>query len=72
MKHLEKLASEYAQKNFPIYEGCKNGNNIIKHDVAYHSFIDGFNEGMRILMDIGNIKCLDKRIGDFNFVEVEE
>lgn len=55
MKHLEKLAAEYAQKNFPIYEGCNNGNNVIKHDVAYHSFCDGFNESMRILMEIGNI-----------------
>ena len=67
MKHLEKLAAEYAQKNFPIYEGCN-----IYHDVAYHSFADGFNEAMRILMEIGNIKSLDKRIGPFNFIEVEE
>lgn len=43
MKHLEKLAAEYAQKNFPVYEGCNNGNNTIKHDVAYHSFCDDFN-----------------------------
>lgn len=68
MKHLEKLAAEYAQKNFPIYEGCNDS----KHDVAYHSFADGFNEAMRILMDIGNIKSLDKRIEPFNFIEVEE
>lgn len=72
MKHLDKLASEYAQKNFPVYEGCDNGYTAIKHDVAYHSFCDGFNEAMRILMDIGNIKSLDKRIGEFNFIEVEE
>lgn len=72
MKYLEKLAAEYAQKNFPIYEGCNNGYNPIKHDVAYHSFVDGFNEAMRILMEIGNIKSLDNRIGEFNFIEVEE
>lgn len=72
MKHLEELAKEYAQKNFPIYEGYNNGNNAIKHDVAYHSFCDGFNEGMRILMEIGNIKSLDKRIGEFNFIAMEE
>lgn len=72
MKHLEKLAAEYAQKNFPMYEGCYNGNDAIKHDVAYHSFCDGFNEAMRILMDTGNIKSLDKRIEPFNFIEVEE
>lgn len=70
MKHLEELAKEYAQKNFPISEGSNS--NIIKHDVAYHSFCDGFNEGMRILMGIGNIKSLDKRIVEFNFIEVEE
>ena len=69
MKHLEELASEYAQKNFPIYEGC---NNTIKHDVAYHSFCDGFNEAMRILMEIGNIKHIDTRIDEFNFIEVDE
>lgn len=72
MKHLEKLAAEYAQKNFPIQEKHNNGEELIKHDVAYHSFCDGFNEAMRILMDIGNIKSLDKRIGEFNFIDVEE
>ena len=29
MKHLEELAKEYAQKNFPICEGSNS--NIIKH-----------------------------------------
>lgn len=72
MKHLEELAAEYAQKNFPMFEGCKNGINAIKHDVAYHSFSDGFNEAMRILMEIGNIKHIDKMICEFNFIEVEE
>lgn len=69
MKHLEELAAEYAQKNFPMFEGS---NNTIKHDVAYHSFCDGFNEAMRILMDIGNIKSFDTRIDKFNFIEMEE
>ena len=69
MKHLEELAAEYAQKNFPMFEGC---NNAIKHDVAYHSFSDGFNEAMRILMEIGNIKHIDTRICEFNFIEVEK
>lgn len=72
MKHLEKLAFEYAQKNFPVYEGCDNCINANKNNIAYHSFCDGFNEAMRILMDIGNIKHLDKRIGEFNFIAVEE
>lgn len=72
MKDLKQLAAEYAQKNFPMYEGCNNGFEAIKHDVAYHSFADGFNEAMRILMKIGNIESLDKRIGEFNFIEVEE
>ena len=27
---------------------------------------------MQILVDIGNIKSLDKRIGPFNFIEEEE
>lgn len=72
MKHLEELAAEYSQKNFPMFEGCNNGIDAIKHDVAYHSFADGFNEAMRILMEIGNIKHLDTRIGEFNFIEVGE
>ena len=72
MKHLEELAAEYAQKNFPMFEGCNNGSNAIKHDVAYHSFCDGFNEAMRILMEIGNIKHLDTRIDEFNFIELEK
>lgn len=72
MKYLDKLAAEYAQKNFPIYDGCNNNNNTIKNDVAYHSFCDGFNEALRIIMDIANIKFLDKRIDSFNFIEVEE
>lgn len=72
MKHLEKLAEEYAQKNFPVYDRSKSGIDTINHDVAYHSFANGFNEAMRILMEIGNIKSLDTRIGAFNFIELEE
>lgn len=44
MKSLHELATEYADKNFPM---C--GDNAIKHDVAFHSFCDGFNEAMKIL-----------------------
>ena len=72
MKHLEELAAEYAQKNFPMFEEDNSRINFIKHDVAYHSFCDGFNEAMRILMEIGNIKHLDIRIDEFNYIEVEE
>lgn len=63
MKNLHQLATEYANKNF--------SNEAIKHDVAFHSFCDGFNEAMRILMQIGGQKELDKRISPFNFIEVE-
>lgn len=63
MKKLHNLAEEYADRNFP-YE-------LIKHDVAYHSFCDGFNEAMRILMQIGGQMDLDERISPFNFIEVE-
>lgn len=69
MKNLHQLATQYAQKNFPIIEGSVN--NAIQHDVAFHSFCDGFNEAMRILMQIGEQKELDKRIDSFNFIEVE-
>lgn len=72
MKHLEKLAGEYAQKHFPVYDRSKSVIDTINHDIAYHSFTDGFNEAMRILMEIGNIKSLDTRIGEFNFIELEE
>lgn len=63
MKKLHNLAEEYANKNF--------SNEPIKHDVAFHSFCDGFNEAMRILMQIGGQRDLDKRISPFNFIEVE-
>lgn len=63
MKNLHKLATEYANKNFPA--------EAIKHDIAFHSFCDGFNEAMRILMQIGGQRDLDKRISSFNFIEVE-
>lgn len=66
MKTLRELATEYAEKNFPMCMG-----NAIKHDVAYHSFCDGFNEAMRILMQIGGQKDLDKRIGPFNFIDID-
>lgn len=70
MKTLHKLATQYADKNFPIIEGSNH--NAIKHDVAFHSFADGFNEAMRILMQIGGQKDLDKRISPFNFIDIEE
>lgn len=72
MKHLEKIAAEYAQKNFRIIKGFDNGDEAIKHDIAYHAFCDGFNEAMRILMAIGNIEHLDERINEFNFIKMEE
>lgn len=63
MKTLRQLATEYADKNFST--------EMIKHDVAYHSFCDGFNEAMRLLMQIGGQLNLDKRISPFNFIEIE-
>ena len=72
MKHLQEPAAEYAQKNFPMFEGCNNGIDAIKHDIAYHSFADGFNEAMRILMDIGNIKNIDTNIHKPGSIDWEE
>lgn len=69
MKNLHELSEKYAQKNFPISKDSSF--NAIKHDVAFHSFCDGFNEAMRILMQIGGQKDLDKRISPFNFIEIE-
>lgn len=66
MKTLHEIATQYAEKNFPMYI-----DNAIKHDVAFHSFCDGFNEAMRILMQIGGQRELDKRIDSFNFIEIE-
>lgn len=66
MKNLHQLATEYANKNFPM----TSTNPDIKNDVAFHSFCDGFNQAMRILMQIGGQKDLDKRISPFNFIEV--
>lgn len=67
MKDLGKIATEYAEKNFPMCTA-----NASKHDVAYHSFCDGFNEAMRILMTIGNIVDKDTRIDGFNYVQPHE
>lgn len=64
MKNLHQLAEEYAQKNF--------SHEPIKHDVAYHSFCDGFNEAMRVLMQIGGQLELDKRVSPFNFISIEK
>ena len=58
MKRLEHLSSEYATKHFPLE---KEGN-IGKYDVASHSFAAGFNQAMRILMDVGNILSRDWRV----------
>lgn len=70
MKHLEDLALAYANKNYPIFKECDELD-IIRHNIAKYSFADGFNEAMRILMDIGNIKELDERINKYNYIEVE-
>ena len=70
MKNLHELAEEYAQKNFLLTETSTF--NAIMHDTAFHSFCDGFNEAMRILMQIGGQKDLDKRISPFNFIDVEK
>lgn len=69
MKTLHELATQYADKNFSIQKGSTA--DAVKHDVAFHSFCDGFNEAMRILMQIGGQKELDKRISPFNFIDVE-
>lgn len=70
MKNLHDLATQYADKNFPILKGSSV--NLVKHDVAFHSFEDGFNEAMRILMQIGGQKDLDKRISPFNYIDIEK
>lgn len=61
MKILRQLATEYANKNF--------SSEPLKHDIAYHSFCDGFNEAMRILMTIGGQIELDKRVTPFNYID---
>lgn len=42
-KTLGELASEYAQKEFPVYPEKNDIRNIGKHDVAFHSFAAGWN-----------------------------
>ena len=42
-KTLGELASEYAQKEFPVYPEKDDIRNIGKHDVAFHSFAAGWN-----------------------------
>ena len=63
MTKLGYFAKTYADRNFK--------NDAIKHDVAYHSFCDGFNQAMRMLMEVGNIIELDKRISPFNYIKDE-
>lgn len=69
MKNLKELATQYADKNFPISNVSIF--NTIKHDIAFHSFCDGFNEAMRILIQIGGQKDLDKKISSLDFIDVE-
>ena len=64
MRKLHNLAETYADRNFK--------NDAIKHDVAYHSFCDGFNQAMRMLMQVGNILNLDKRVSPFNYIDEED
>lgn len=45
--------------------------NTIKHDITFHSFCDGFNEAMRVLMQIGGQLELDTRVSPFNFISIE-
>lgn len=47
MKNLHELAEEYADKNFPISESSTF--NVIKHDIAFYSFCDGFNKALEYL-----------------------
>lgn len=63
MKSLNQLANEYANKNFPT--------ELTEYNVALRSFRDGFNEAMRILMQIAGSRELDNKISPFNFIEVE-
>lgn len=46
-KTLGELASEYAQKEFPVYPEKDDIRNIGKHDVASHAFADGWNAAKR-------------------------
>lgn len=46
-KTLGELASEYAQKEFPVYPEKDDIRNIGKHDVAFHAFADGWNAAKR-------------------------
>lgn len=46
-KTLRELASEYAQKEFPVYPEKDDIRNIGKHDVAFHAFADGWNAAKR-------------------------
>lgn len=46
-KTLGELASEYAQKEFPVYPEKDDIRNIGKHDVAFHAFADGWNAARR-------------------------
>lgn len=58
MKNVKELATQYADKNFPISNVSTF--NAIKHDIAFHSFCDGFNEAMRILMPTEGQEDIDK------------
>lgn len=64
MKDLHELAEEYANKYFPISKVSTF--NTIKHDIAYNSFCNGFNEAIKILAQIDG-----KRICPFNCMDME-
>lgn len=58
MKHIGDLAAEYASKHF----NPEIKDNWAKYDIANKSFTAGFNQAMRILMDVGNILDSDWRV----------
>lgn len=57
---LHKLAEAYAQTHFPITADGQG--EAIKHDVAFHSFCDGFNALLRFGMSMRNLEdpCQDQ------------
>lgn len=66
-KTLGELASEYAQKSFPVYPEKDDIRNIGKHDVAFHAFADGWNaakEESPWVRAEDSLPCTDEKLVD--------
>jgi len=63
---LHDMARKYADHHFPIPQNTTAvvPKNAVKHDIAFHSYCDGFNAALRMLMNVRNLSDPCQHKGD--------